>query len=72
MRAVIQLWENEPILVMNLIKALIGLLAAFGLILTGAQTAAVVAVVAAVLTVLSSLKERQKVTPVKGRSRSLR
>lgn len=65
MRALICLWADEPVIVINLFKALIGLLVAFGLILIGAQAAALVSVLFAILTVLGSIKERDRVTPVK-------
>lgn len=68
MQTLIRMLHDEPILLSNVIKALIGVLAAFGLILSGAQVAAIVALVAAVLVVAVAFIERQQVTPVnKGR-----
>lgn len=64
MQTLIKMLHDEPILLSNAIKALIGVLAAFGLILSGAQVAAIVALAAAVLVVAVAFIERQQVTPV--------
>lgn len=52
--------RSEPVLVTGLVQAVIGLIVAFGVGLTGEQTAAILAVTAAVL----ALVARSKVTPL--------
>lgn len=59
-----KIFSTEPIIILNAVKAIIGLLVAFGLLITGAQTAAIVAAVAAVLVVGSALfMDRSQVRP---------
>ncbi len=64
METLIRMFREEPVLVVDVVKALIGVLAAFGLILAGAQTAAVVALVGAVIVVVGAFIEREQVTPI--------
>lgn len=52
--------KNEPAVVLGLVQAIIALVVAFGLDLTGEQTASILAVTAAVL----AFVVRQRVTPV--------
>lgn len=52
--------RTEPVLVTALVQAVIGLIVAFGVGLTGEQTAAILAVTAAAL----ALVARSKVTPL--------
>lgn len=53
--------KSEPALVMGLVQALVVLLVSFGLQLTTAQTAAILAFTAAVLSIVT----RKMVTPAK-------
>ena len=53
------LWGREPVLVVAFVQAVIALVAAFGLDLTGDQVSAIVVVTAAAL----SLVVRHKVSP---------
>lgn len=54
--------KNEPVLVTALVQAVLGLIVAFGVDLTGEQTAAVLAVTAAVLGFVA----RSRVSPTRG------
>lgn len=54
-----KLWGREPALILALVQAVLALIAAFGLHLSGEQVASILAVTAAVLGVVT----RQAVTP---------
>lgn len=58
------LLSKEPVIIIGMVQALIGLLAAFGLVLTGFQIAAIIAFVGALIVLLSALlAERPLVSP---------
>ncbi len=67
METLIRILHEEPILVSNGIKTLIGVLVAFGLISSGAPlvVAALTLFIGAVLTIAVAFIERSKVTPVR-------
>lgn len=55
--------KDNPALVVGAITAIVSLLAAFGLALTGAQSGAITAVALAVLTLISASVTRSQVSP---------
>jgi hypothetical protein len=61
----LELWANEPAVVVGVVVALLGLAGAFGLALNEEQTAAIVGVVTAVGAIVSSLVVRSRVSPTK-------
>lgn len=65
MSRVLQLWANEPALVVGVVTALLSVAAAFGLALNEEQIAAIVGVVTAVGAVVASFVIRSQVTPVR-------
>lgn len=61
----LDLWESEPALVTNALLSVFGFCAAFGLVFSQQQEAAIVAMAGAVLALLAGLKVRSKVTSPK-------
>jgi membrane associated rhomboid family serine protease len=61
---ILNLWANQPALVVGFIAAIIALLTAFGLSLNDEQTAAILGVVGAIGAILAAWIVRSQVTPV--------